>query len=814
MPTQGAFAEVAVGRPLPAPLTYRIPAALVGRVQVGHVVAVPLGNGLDTGYVVGLVADSGLDPAKVKEIARLVDPIPAFDVRQLAFFQWIADYYLSPLGMVIRAAVPADVRVRSVRGLVATEAGVEAVATSALEGAPLVVLRDAISRPGLTRRALSRRLTDELGEADAGKAADHLVRKGLAAWEEREVAGLKARVDTVRLVVPIEAALAACGRSAKTAAVARALEGAGEVDVPKLAEALGPVGPMLARLAEAGVIERTSRELRDALDEVPAQGPRVAPTLHADQRRALDALCAPDGAGPWLLHGVTGSGKTEVFLGAAEAILARGRQVCVLVPEIGLTPQLVGRFKARFGERIAVLHSGLAASDRLAHWRRIRAGEAEVVVGARSALFAPFRQLGLIVVDEEHDDSYKQDEGVRYHARDLAVVLGKRHEAVVVLASATPSMESWLNARAGRYRALRLPVRATPRPVPQIELVDLREVAKDGNGDRPMFAPVVVQALRDTFSAGGQAIVLYNRRGFATYVSCGSCGAAYDCPSCGISMTMHKGASRMVCHYCGFQRSYTRTCPVCSAPEMTEQGRGTERVADVLAELFPDVAQARMDADTTSKRGDHQRILDAFRAGTTRLLVGTQVVAKGHDFPDVHTVVVVSADQALRMPDFRAAERTVSLVVQAAGRAGRGSVAGRVLVQTMDPAHEALAHLLDPDAFYEAELRRRNVFQHPPVTRLALLHLEGPDRARVSSAAVALAHQLRLVARRHPGVRVLEPAASPLRRLVGRWRWQVLLRGAQVRPFRDFLAESRGLLDAGPGPGVRLVVDIDPRHLM
>ncbi len=815
MPPQALFAVVAVGRPLPEPLTYRIPETLLGQVRVGHVVGVPLGRSLETGFVVGLTNTVDFDPAKVKPLARLLDPLPAFDEPQLAFFRWIADYYLSPLGVVIRAAVPNEFRAKSVRGLVATEAGTEAMARGAVEGAALVVLRECILRPGLTQRTLARRVGTDLADGEAERATQHLVRQSLAQWEDREVAGVRARVDVVRWVGPEERAVEVAGRSAKTLAVADQIAGATELDVAKVIATHGASArAALARLQAAGVITRGSREQRDLLDEVEPQGPAQPPALNARQAEALQALTGPDAAGPWLLYGVTGSGKTEVFLGAAHAALASGRQVCVLVPEIGLTPQLVGRFRARFGDRVAVLHSGLTGSDRLTHWRRIRAGEAPVVVGARSALFAPFRDLGLVVVDEEHDDSYKQDDGVRYHARDLAVVLGRRHGAAVVLASATPSLESWHNARQGRYRELRLPERATPRPVPRIERVGLREVPKGPDGRRPLLAPVVVDALRATFEAGGQAIVLYNRRGYATLVSCNACGAAYECPSCGVAMTLHRGAGRVICHYCAFQRAYSTICPVCAAPEMSEQGRGTERVEDVLTGMFPNVPTVRMDADTTAQRGAHHRILETFRSGRARMLVGTQIVAKGHDFPDVHTVVIVSADQGLRMPDFRAAERTFALVVQAAGRAGRGTVPGRVLIQSMEPDHEVLTHLDNPDGFYEIELRRRATFRHPPHTRMVAFHLEGTDRARVSSAAVGLAHGLRLLARQHAAVQVLDAAASPMRRLVGRWRWQVLARGSHTRAFRDFLEASKGLWADGVGPGVRVTPDVDPRHLM
>jgi len=589
----------------------------------------------------------------------------------------------------------------------------------------------------------------------------------------------------------------------------------GEADLTGLAAAQGAtVHDAVRRLEAAGAVRKEQREVRDVLDAAPALGSSQPPVLNPAQQAALEALTGPQAAQAWLLFGVTGSGKTEVFLGAASHALSQGRQVCVLVPEIGLTPQLVGRFKARFGDAVAVLHSGLTARDRLAHWRRIRAGEAQVAVGARSALFAPFASLGLIVVDEEHDDSYKQDDGVRYHARDLAVVLGRRHACPVILASATPSLESWSNAQQGRYGLLELPERATPRPVPRIELVDLSQVDKDEDGRRPLLAPTVVQALRETFDAGGQAIVLYNRRGFATMVQCGSCGATWECPNCGISMTLHRKAHVMACHYCGLRRPYVDRCPSCDSTDLQELGKGTERVADVLAELFPQVATARMDADTTAVRGAHHRILDDVRSGRVQMLVGTQIVAKGHDLPGVQTAVVVSADHGLRMPDFRSAERTVALVVQAAGRAGRGDVPGRVLVQTMNPDHDALQDLGDVQAFLERERNKRQVLAYPPWTRLVLIGLDGAKRPQVARAATGLAQRLQRLTPTDRSVEVLPaaPAAMPI--LVGRWRFQVIVRGHHVGSLRAYLKRVRSVLDEAGGAGVRVHVDVDPRHLM
>ncbi len=801
---------MAIARPHVGELTYAVP-PIFAEVCLGHVVLVPLGSQEETGYVVDLAADTELDPAKVKPVLRILDPIPAFDDGQLAFFRWIAEYYLASLGMVIHTALPSGIRAKTLRVLVPTDAGRLALTQNAVAGADLQVLREAIARSGLTRRGLARKLSSELEAPEVGRAADRLVRQGHAAWEDREVGPVRGMVRVVRRTeAPRQGAL-----GARMAAVLDEVErGGGDVDLPELlASQGGAARDSVRRLAQRGLVVLGERERRDLLDEAAPEGPARAPVLNTDQQAALAALDAADD-GVFVLFGVTGSGKTEVFLGAARTVLERGGQVLVLVPEIGLTPQLVGRFRARFGDRVTVLHSGLTGAERLAQWRRIRAGQADVAVGARSALFAPFPRLGLIVVDEEHDDSYKQDEGVAYNARDLAVVLGRRRSCKVVLASATPSLETWFNALHNRYRLLRLPRRATPRPVPLVELVDLTAVDVPEGASRPLLAPQVAGALDETFGRGGQAIVLYNRRGFATQVQCDSCGAVYECPNCAIAMTLHKGIRKVACHYCGLKLDYADHCPVCKAPGMDEAGKGTERIAEVLAQQFVGVPIGRMDADTTRERGAHHRILTEFRQGRTQLLVGTQIVAKGHDFPGVQTAVVVSADRGFRMPDFRAAERTAALLVQLAGRAGRGDTAGRVFVQTYQPDHYALQHLDRLEGFYDVELRLRATMQYPPFSRLVLVRLDGVDRRAVLARAEALGGDLRRAARTFGPVRVLGPAAAALPRLVGRWRFQLLLRCADVRPLRAFLRQVRPLLRPPARKGVRVHVDVDPRHIM
>ncbi len=802
------YVHVAVARPLAGELTYASP-PLLGSLAIGHVVLVPLGAQGETGYVVGTTETPDCDPARVRPVSRVLDRVPAFDGEQLAFFRWVADYYMAPLGMVIHTALPSGIRARVVHVLTPTDDGIAALTRREVDGHAGVVLREAIARPGLTRRGLERRLADEIGPNGVKAGLDLLARRGWAAWGERAVDEVKGRVKTVAPGRPLDPDVRLGKRMAVILdEVSRA---PGPIDLAELLLRNGSAArASLDRLLALGAVVLGDRENRDPLDEPVLLGSADPPELHDDQRAVVNTL---DGAsGTHLLFGVTGSGKTEVFLRAARTVVDRGGQVLVLVPEIGLTPQLVGRFRARFGERVAVLHSALTGAERLAQWRRIRAGDVDVAVGARSALFAPFPKLGLVVVDEEHDDSYKQDDGVPYNARDLAVVLGQRRGCPVVLASATPSLESWHNALSGRYRLLRLPRRATPRPVPAIEIVDLSAVPVAEGTPRPLLAPLVEDALRDTFTRGGQAIVLYNRRGYATLVECSACGATYECPNCAIAMTLHRTTSRVCCHYCGLKLPYDRICPVCHAPGMDEEGKGTERVEETLAALFPAVPLARMDADTTSERGAHHRILAAFREGRTQLLVGTQIVAKGHDFPGVHTAVVVSADRSLRLPDFRSAERTMALVVQLAGRAGRGEVPGRVFVQTWNPAHYVLRHLHDLEAFYRAELKLRSTLRYPPHSRLCVVRLEGVERRAVAAAASDLGRELR--ARSGAGVSVLGPAPAALPRLVGRWRFQIIVRGENAGALRRCLAASRRVLEAASRKGVRVGWDVDPRNLM
>jgi primosomal protein N' (replication factor Y) (superfamily II helicase) len=789
--------------------TYVVPTHLAGQLRLGHAVLVPFGKRVVSAYVLELTHTIDFDPAKAKAVKRLLDAEPVFDARQLQFFRWIAEYYLSALGEVIATALPSAFKASSKSLHYASDEGVNALAINTVEGADAEVLRECISRPGLTRRGLIKRLKDLLGDGEADIALDRLLRSALVHREQSQLSGPGALTRVVRLVGDEAFRTEALPKPGKRqrAVLTYIAAQKGDVDVAEILADQGPYArTAIRKLVEKGVVEQDQREIRDAVSvgEMPASA--QAPKLTDAQRGAVDAILGPPR--PWLLHGVTGSGKTEVYLNAASEILKRGKDVLVLVPEIGLTPLLTGRFRARFGDKVAVLHSGLTGSQRLREWRRIRAGEAQVTVGARSALFAPFPNLGLLVVDEEHDDSYKQDEGVRYNARDMAVVAGHLRQCPVVLGSATPSIESYKNTQTGRYGLLELLTRPTPRPVPAIEMVDMNEVEKV-DGQKPLLSPAVQAALTQCFDHGGKAIVLYNRRGFATFVQCDDCGAAYRCPSCGVALVLHQHQRTLTCHYCGFHRPHERDCGQCGGL-IVEMGKGTERVEQVLAQAYPHIPIARMDADTTAARGAHHRILEDFRTGKTRMLVGTQIVAKGHDFPDVLLAVVVGADHVLMMPDFRAAERCFSLLTQLAGRAGRGDLPGRVLVQTHHPKHFALEKLGEYKAFYKQESHEREILSHPPFSRLCLVRIEGTDRYKVHDAANALAKNLRAQVD-STRIQVLGPAPAALPRLLGRWRVQLVLRGMDAKVFRNWL---KTLKLKAPGKAIRMVVDVDPRYLM
>ncbi len=567
--------------------------------------------------------------------------------------------------------------------------------------------------------------------------------------------------------------------------------------------------PVLKRLVELGCLEQQDTEcLRDPFMDTPVPVD-VQVSLNGHQRQAVEHVVSALKEGAFrgfLLHGVTGSGKTEVYLRVVQECLAAGRQALILVPEISLTPQLVARFRARFepaGVNIATLHSGLSAGERFDAWRQIRRHQVQIVIGARSAIFAPLPDSGLIIVDEEHDASYKQGEGLRYHARDLALVRGQHQKCPVILGSATPSLASYYRSEQGNLERLLLPERVHAGALPQVELIDLKEHKTD-----TVLAQPLVDAVEQALGLRQQVLLLLNRRGFAPFLLCTDCGTSFHCPNCAITLTYHQSRRRLVCHYCDYDDQVPEVCSACSGSRILPQGAGTERLEEELTRLFPEARIARMDRDTTRGKGSHQRLVEGMMAGTVDILVGTQMIAKGHDFPNVALVGVLGADSLLNMPDFRSAERCFALLTQVAGRAGRATGGGRVFIQTYYPEHLALRCAVTQDyrEFYRQEQPFRQELNYPPCGHLVNVIFSGNNGDQVSAEATRFVRALYSRARE---VDILGPSPCPLLRLRGKYRYQVLLKSAQRPPLRRLLLHLDAEIARSPRQ-VRIHIDVDP----
>ncbi|HUS69108.1 MAG TPA: primosomal protein N' [Kofleriaceae bacterium] len=808
------FVEVAVQLPVHGTYHYGVPAFCAGEALVGRRVLVPFGSRGVTGVVVG-TSEEAPGEVEVRDLEALLDLEPALGADLVELCKWISSYYEAPLGEVIRAALPAGTRVHAASRVELTPEG-----RAALEGEGGALARGA-------REVLGALAAGKALKGGQRKAVEELAAAGMVMMV-RDVGRARVRDKVVRVAVLVRPEDAPRSReereedpsrpsrlrgSPRQDAVLDAIRAAGgEIEVSKL-----KASAHVRALVKKGVVEIQERVVRGdawagrADDAAGMVAPVEAPELTEAQASAVATVREGLEAGEfrgYLLHGITGSGKTEVYLHVIAEVLAKGMGAMVLVPEISLTPQLAARFRARFGDLVAVLHSGLTDRERFDEWNRLKEGRARIALGARSAVFAPVPELGAIVVDEEHDGSFKQEEGVRYQARDVALVRAQRARAVCVLGSATPSMESMYGAECGRLALLGLPERAAARPLPEVTLVDLRDYRPDP--DSLLTAPLGA-AIEETLAKGEQAILFLNRRGFNTFVLCVRCGHAFRCNACSVSLTYHKHSDRLKCHYCGHGERVPEVCPACEATgSITRRGLGTERIAAALAERFPQARVARLDRDA-AVGPQVEKILGRMARGEIDLLVGTQMVAKGHDFPGVTLVGVLLADTGLSLPDFRAGERTFQLLTQVAGRAGRGDKPGRVIIQSYRvdavPVAAAVGH--DYARFYQSELEARRELDYPPFGHLAALRLDGPDERAVERAAAQLADRARALGSAR-GVTVLGPSEAPLARLKGRTRWHMWLRARDRRDLRGFLRQLAPVAAAAPLPGVRLTVDVDP----
>ena len=805
----GPYVEVAVAVPLPGALTYSVPDGLAGLLRPGQRVRVPVGRRTLVGVVLRLddAAPPGVATRPVAAIGDLEPVLPA-DLLELARFA--SEYYLAPLGETVAAMIPAELPLWGEARVAITAAGAVAPPVDELDAA----LREHLLARGRCTRS---DLALELPHADLVERLDRWERTGRVTIESPG-AGSRRFSSAVELAAgDRERALAACGRSAPARAAVEYLTAAGRpATVEELRSEAAVSAAVVRRLVRLGVLRAFSQPTTRSLErhvlapDAGAAGEIVPSDAQAGALVEIERALQSGGFARFLLQGATGSGKTEVYLRAAAAALASGRSSLLLVPEIALVPALARAAADRFGARSAVLHSGLGAGERQQEWQRVRSGEAAVVVGPRSAIFAPVANLGLVVVDEEQDAAYKQESPPRYHGRDLALARCRAAGAVAVLVSATPSLAARAAAAAGRFVRLTLPERVGRARLPEGILVDLRREGRVGRPGEVLFSERLLAELRATLAAGDQAILLRNRRGYAPMLLCRSCGEDFRCADCGMPRTFHRRARRLICHYCGSALAAPAACPACRAEALEPLGAGTERVETELAAILPEARIDVLDRDAARRTGGPTAILERFRRGDTQILVGTQMLSKGHHFPRVALTGVLSADDYLGFPDFRAVERTYALLTQLAGRAGRGERPGRVVLQTWHPDHYAIRAALEHDdaAFVEQELRFRRLFGYPPFTRVVLLLARDRNRSRALARLEAIAARLRPLADAGE-IRLTGPAAAPLERLRGEWRFQCLVRSESGARARRAVADA--LRDRPPGD---VLVDVDPQQLL
>ncbi len=800
------YIDVSLPVPLDRPFTYSLPETLRHRVKPGCRVIVPFGARKLTGVV--LAAHNTPPGMGVREALRLLDAEPVFEPALLGLGRWVAEYYCAPLGEVLRTMAPLAGEVRRTRVWGLTQKGLDVTRQLLMGEAshePAVELLRALEQRPLSEATLERKVEG------AKKTIQSLAKKGLVELEQNLAERDPLRAPAARLRAKFAGRPAGVKLTKAERELVSYLElHPGEHNLEELEAAVKGASQAARALARRNLLALTPEPL--AADAAWA---RPRHEMSESQQKAFDEIRAALDAQSYqtfLLHGVTGSGKTEVYLNAIEAALAMDKGALLLVPEIALTPAVAGQFHARFGDRVAILHSAFNDSERAEQWRRLRNGRARVGVGTRSAVFAPVRDLGLIIVDEEHDGSYKQEEAPRYNGRDVAILRAREAGAVAVLGSATPSLESRYNVERGKSRLLELPARIAERPLPAVEIVDMREEFLETRRNA-LFSRKLVEAVQAKLEAGEQTVLLMNRRGFSASVACRACGERIECANCSIGLTFHRRDNRLLCHYCNFAQRVPQVCPKCGSDHIHFLGSGSEKVEDELHRSFPTARIARLDRDTASGKNQYEQILGGFREGNFDILVGTQMIAKGHDIPNVTLVGVINADIGLGMPDFRAAERTFQLLTQVAGRAGRHHLPGTVLLQTINPDHYAIrcAALQDYAMFYEKELQFRRLMRYPPFCAMANVVV----RAEKQEDALKLSGEIaNLLREPGEGIKVLGPAEAPVPRLKNEYRYQTLVKALSRPKLNALLNGLRRHALESKWPATALVVDVDPLSLL
>jgi primosomal protein N' (replication factor Y) len=802
--------EVAVGLPVFKTFHYRIPEKMKDSLQVGMRVLVPFKGRKVTGFSIDLLDQPPKDvEGKLLEVEDLLDEAPLIVPLMLRFYRWISDYYLYPLGEVIKTGLPPGLHLKSEPFLSLTERGMNSLTRGELDPTQEKVLKE-IGRCG--KVPLKKILKYFLGEISKSQ---------LFSWKRRGLLNIQSGIGGKEVKPKFEKVVQYQGGeptqriSKKQAEILNWIKEKGEISSSELNKRFKSSSKSIQSLQGQGLVSVFRREVCRDLSVRSELKPYPKPELTSDQETALGEILTGIHSkrfSPFLLYGVTGSGKTEIYLRAIEEVLAQGREAIILVPEISLTPQLLSRFKDRFGDNLALLHSGLGKGERHDQWRRIWKGEVKIAMGARSAIFAPFKNVGIIILDEEHDPSYKQEEKLKYHARDMAVVRAKQAETTLLLGSATPSLESFYNTEKGKFRLLNLPERIEGKPLPKVEVVDVKR-------EEGLLSEKLKAALKKNIGDKKQSLLFLNRRGFANFILCPDCGLTFKCPNCSVTLTYHLKDRSLQCHYCDYRIPAPGDCPKCQGHRLQGMGIGTERLEQEIKLLFPEAEVERMDHDTTSRRRSHVQILKRLESGSTDILVGTQMIVKGHDFPNVTFVGVVSADTSLHFPDFRSSERTFQLLTQVAGRAGRGEAFGEVVIQTYNPDHYSILRAKDHDyiGFYQEEIQFRKALEYPPFSRMINFRLVGNSEKKTKELADGMGKigQSLLKKGYGKGIEILGPSTAPFAKMRGKFRWQMLAKGKSSQLLHQFAKDLASAMEGRmKGVGVNLDIDVDPVFIL
>jgi primosomal protein N' (replication factor Y) (superfamily II helicase) len=807
------FAEIAIPLNLDKNYSYSVPKSL-GEIEMGSIVLVPFGKKKVTGYVVGFSEKAEIDG--IKPITQLLYPLPAFTEDVLAFYKRVSERYLAPLGEVIKMALPPGIGKKSELFLKKGNAGLLGIETAPvkrlldhLEKGNLVSYKDSQRKFGVEKQDLKR-----LDSSCAIEIFNHV-----------SAPKIEPKVETYLSIAPDFKIGLFKTRSQKEMEIAEILGSANApVSLNELNSRVKGASVIAKRLAGKGVIDLTRIEVERTPYLESSVKRDEAPKLYDDQAKALESISQALERGlnkVFLLHGITGSGKTEVYLRAISKVLDGGKNALALVPEIALTPQFISRFRARFGEVISVIHSSMSKGERFDQWRKILRGESRIVIGARSALFAPLKNIGIVVVDEEHDHSYKQEDRIMYNAKDLAIERGRISNAPIVLGSATPSLESYYMASKGEYELLTLGARTVGHGLPHVEIVDLRK-ERGKFGKKSFLSDTLLNAIRENAGDGGKTILFLNRRGYSSVVLCTSCGVSIKCPDCSVSLKYHEKRNSLVCHYCDYSTNLYGFCTTCGSKSLARLGFGTEQVEAEIKSHFPDLVVERMDRDTTRKKHSHEIIIKRLEKGEIDILIGTQMVAKGLDARGVTLVGVILADVSMNLPDFRSCERTFSLLTQVAGRSGRGEKKGRVIVQTYNPEHYSIQDASRHDylSFYEKEIVFRRDVEYPPFVRLVKIGLSSSDykalelgAARVKKIALK---ELEKNDTLKGEIEILGPAPSPLEKLKGEFRWQILIKSKSLESQNSYVNILSQALKSSfkQAENFSWHADIDPQNFM